>query len=188
MNKRQKVTIFLGMVLILLMGMFPPWNYVYKFPSQKSVIKIAGFNFLLTPSTLPIISNATKQIGRLKRQLQTTTTQLDTVNVHFKRWEEKQEIFKEKQLRRMFAEKGNVTQLEALEIRVEAQKHKLPEFTTWQARRDSTKEELNKLRAKLDSLERELGYIEPQINYNQLLLQWTMVAISVLGLFLIFRE
>ncbi|MFQ5753690.1 MAG: hypothetical protein ACE5HI_17000, partial [bacterium] len=69
-----------------------------------------------------------------------------------------------------------------------ARKHKLPEFTTWKARRDSTKNERNKLEAKLDSLEHKLEYIEPQINYNQLLLQWTMVATSVLGLFLIFKE
>ncbi len=56
MNKKQKIVLWIGIAVILLIGLFPPWNYVCV--QRQSIIlprtslhyiKDAGYHFLWSP-------------------------------------------------------------------------------------------------------------------------------------------
>lgn len=56
MNKKQKIVLWIGIAVILLIGAFPPWNYVcvrrQGIPIPKTsfhYIKDAGYHFLWSP-------------------------------------------------------------------------------------------------------------------------------------------
>lgn len=173
---------------MLMIGMFPPWNYIYKFPGQKILVKPAGFQFLLTPSRLPVISEAEKNINELSKQIETIKTKLDTSELHVKKLEERQKAILKKQFQQRIMEEGNLTRDEKLRLyfNMAVADPELPELSAWQAKRDAQKEELGRLQNKLHSFKREIKFTEPQINYKQLILQWTIVAITISGLMFIF--
>jgi len=55
MNKKQKILLWIGIAVILLIGLFPPWNYVCVKYSVVDIaprfhyIKDAGYHFLWNP-------------------------------------------------------------------------------------------------------------------------------------------
>lgn len=62
MNVAQKAVILIGVVIILLLGLYPPWSHVYY---QKGYPKIKGitmYGFIFNPPPDPLFSFWTKCI------------------------------------------------------------------------------------------------------------------------------
>jgi hypothetical protein len=58
MNIKQRITLSLGITIITLMGVFPPWKYVYDFPGAMVVPGLrverpAGYHFIASPPQIP---------------------------------------------------------------------------------------------------------------------------------------
>lgn len=47
-NEKQKKLIIIGVVVIILMGIFPPWTYTFKYKTANSS-EPAGYGFILSP-------------------------------------------------------------------------------------------------------------------------------------------
>ncbi len=196
MNTKQKAIVLIGMTLILLMGLFPPWNYVYKFPSEKTIIKPVGFHFLLTPSKLPIIYNASKKIDVLSLKIQTLSAELDRLNRLIKELQKEQEAIHKtqfhKELKKLGIELGNLTQSEQFDLifdlYLDRPRSDFPKLSEARKSLAQKKAILSNLRAELHKYEGEIKFIEPQVNYNQLLLQCTLVVVVVLGSFFLFKK
>ena len=48
MNEKQKKLIVVGVAIIILMGLFPPWKYTFNYKTAFSE-EPAGYGFLLSP-------------------------------------------------------------------------------------------------------------------------------------------
>ncbi|GAG59526.1 unnamed protein product [marine sediment metagenome] len=63
MNKKQKIVLWVGVIIIVLIGLFPPWNYVCVRRSPVPIspeyiyIKNAGYHFLWNPPSHLIPEN-----------------------------------------------------------------------------------------------------------------------------------
>jgi len=58
MNIKQRITFSLGITIITLMGVFPPWKYVYDFPGGTNVPGLrverpAGYHSIVSPPQIP---------------------------------------------------------------------------------------------------------------------------------------
>ncbi|NQU06020.1 MAG: hypothetical protein HQ568_08000 [Calditrichaeota bacterium] len=49
MNKKQKIVLWIGLVLFMLMGIFPPWYYVYKSEISADISYKSGYYCLFVP-------------------------------------------------------------------------------------------------------------------------------------------
>lgn len=49
MNPKQKKAIFVGIALIVLMGLFPPWQEIILYPNTPLLTRPAGYHFILNP-------------------------------------------------------------------------------------------------------------------------------------------
>ena len=47
-NSKQKKILIVGIVIVLLIGIIPPWNYTYK-TSSIYIEKDAGYSFIMSP-------------------------------------------------------------------------------------------------------------------------------------------
>jgi len=47
-NKKQKKFVVIGVAVIILMGLFPPWTYTYNYKTAYSK-QPAGYGFILEP-------------------------------------------------------------------------------------------------------------------------------------------
>jgi len=69
LNRRQKIALWCGVVAIVLMGLFPPWNWTYlsskwigaytAAPSRVYEPKFAGYSFITTDR---LLSNDRKDV------------------------------------------------------------------------------------------------------------------------------
>lgn len=48
LNEKQKKLIVIGVAVIILMGLFPPWTYTFKYKTAYSN-EPAGYGFILSP-------------------------------------------------------------------------------------------------------------------------------------------
>jgi len=48
LNVKQRKILIIGVVLIIVMGLFPPWTYTYKYRTTYSESP-AGYGFIATP-------------------------------------------------------------------------------------------------------------------------------------------
>jgi len=58
MNIKQRITLSLGITIISLMGVFPPWKYVYDFPGGANlpglrVERPVGYHSIVSPPQIP---------------------------------------------------------------------------------------------------------------------------------------
>ena len=49
-NSKQKKILIVGIVIVLLIGILPPWNYTYKYSSTYRETD-AGYSFIMSPPT-----------------------------------------------------------------------------------------------------------------------------------------
>ena len=54
MNKKQKIVFLVGIGIIVIMGLIPPWHYyaVYSRDQQIPIELVGGYEFLFSPSML----------------------------------------------------------------------------------------------------------------------------------------
>lgn len=69
MNSKQRIVILAGMVVAVLIGLFPPWDYVYDYTRMGifgiARIEPAGYHLIFLPPNPPVSYSAKLSIARL---------------------------------------------------------------------------------------------------------------------------
>jgi len=49
MNKKQKIVILAGFLIIVIMGLFPPWNHKIYITTKRYIETYAGYGLIFSP-------------------------------------------------------------------------------------------------------------------------------------------
>jgi hypothetical protein len=64
MNRRQKLVLAFGTILVIIAGLFPPWNFVAAIPrSGNEVKRSAGYGLLFSPPLIQSVDGKELNTG-----------------------------------------------------------------------------------------------------------------------------
>jgi hypothetical protein len=56
MNQKQMKVLWAGLVIIVLMALFPPWKYVFYVPGKLRIDKTGPYGLVFSPPEIPVTS------------------------------------------------------------------------------------------------------------------------------------
>lgn len=58
MNKKQKIVLWSCIFALVVVLIFPPWNFVYRTPPRGPKYSDAGYSFIFVPPPVPVTSRS----------------------------------------------------------------------------------------------------------------------------------